>query len=89
MEPAPKYLSDTSPKAERIQVLARRRMTAAQSLAQVLEMTYAIYQLQMEDERRRDPLASDEQIFRRAAARRLGWELVNKVYGRSGHEPAA
>jgi hypothetical protein len=73
-------MSDTHPDALRVWLDLQKRLTPGQKLRQVAEMYDTITALQTADERGRDRQASERQFFLRVAARRLGPELMKKVY---------
>jgi hypothetical protein len=75
------WMSDTHPDALRVYLDIHSRMTSEQKLRCVAEMYDAITALQMSEVRRLYPLAGDREIFLRVTARRLGPELMLKVYG--------
>ncbi len=68
--------------SERVRIDILRRMTAAQKAQLTSELTLAVQQLAFAGERDSDPAATDDQIWLRLAARRLGADIVRKAYGR-------
>jgi hypothetical protein len=75
------WMSDTHPAALRVYLEIHSRMPAEQKLGCVAEMYDAITALQTSEVRHLYPLATDREIFLRVTARRLGPELMKKVYG--------
>ena len=74
-------MSDTHPDALRVWLDIQRRLTPEQKFRQVVEMYEAITALQTSEVRRWYPAATDREVFLRVTARRLGPELMKKVYG--------
>ena len=75
------WMADTSHEAFTVLIELNRKLTAAEKLAQVLEMSNGLVQ-GYEDRVRRDfPEATPREIFLRAAALRLGPDLARRVYG--------
>jgi hypothetical protein len=75
------WMADTGPKALRTYLDINHRMPAQQKFQIVVEMyetTMATYAAQ---ERKLHPEADDREIFLRVAARRLGSDVVRRVYG--------
>ncbi len=79
-------LRDASAEAERIQLELLRAMSPVQKAQLVSELTRAVQRLAFAGARMADPEATDEEIWLRLAARRLGSEAVRRVYG---FDPAA
>ena len=75
------WMSDTQPEALRVYLEIQRRLSPERKLTQVAEMFDAITALQTEEVRRLYPAASEREVFLRVTARRLGPELMDKVYG--------
>jgi hypothetical protein len=74
-------MADTHPEALRIFLEIQGRMTPEQKLRRVVEMYEMITAAQMAEVRRLHPGANDREVFLRVTARRLGPELMKKVYG--------
>ncbi len=73
--------TDTHPAIEALIVEGYRRMSAAQKIARVTELTRTIQQLALADIRRRYPTASPEERALRLASRWLEPELMRKAFG--------
>jgi hypothetical protein len=73
--------SDTSEEADRIQFEMLRGMSPQERLALMTELTLSAQRLAFAGLRLRYPNASDDEIWLRLAARRLGIETVRKIYG--------
>lgn len=75
------WMSDTHPDALRVCLGIHSRIPPERKLGQVAEMYDAITALQTSEVRRSYPAATDREVFLRATARRIGPELMQKVYG--------
>ena len=75
------WMSDTHPDALRVFLRIQSGFSPDQKLAQVAEMYEAMNALQTAEVRRLYPEASEREVFLRVTARRLGPELMAKVYG--------
>jgi hypothetical protein len=75
------WMSDTHPEALRVYLEIHSRMPSERKLEQVAEMYDAITALQTSEVRYLYPQATDREVFLRVTARRLGPELMRKVYG--------
>jgi hypothetical protein len=75
------WLSDTSPEALEIYLELHRRMSPSQRLCRVFELCDFQQSLQLADVRATYPQATDQELFFRVAARRLGKDLMIRVYG--------
>jgi hypothetical protein len=75
------WMSDTHPDALRVYLKIHSRMPPERKLGQVAEMYDAITALQTSEVRRLYPEATNREVFLRVTARRLGPELMKKVYG--------
>lgn len=73
--------SDTHPKIEAFIIDGYRRMSAAQKIARVTELTRTVQQLALVDIRRRHPTANVEEQALRLASRWLPPELMRKAFG--------
>jgi hypothetical protein len=74
-------MADTHPEALRVFLKIQGRMTAEQKLRRVVEMYETMTAAQMAEVRHLHPDADDREVFLRVTARRLGSELMKKVYG--------
>ena len=75
------WMADTSEDAFRVLVGLNRKLTPGEKLALVLEMSAGMVR-SYEDRVRRDfPQATPREVFLRAAALRLGADVVMRVYG--------
>jgi HAMP domain-containing protein len=72
---------DTSTAAEAVLVAGYRRMTAAQKLERVRQLTRAVQELALRDIQRRHPGASAREIQLRLASRWLKAETMPRVFG--------
>ncbi len=68
-------------KAEQVQIDLLRAMTPAQKLELVRSMTLAVQRLAFIGLRDLYPDATEDELWLRLAARRLGPDLMKKVYG--------
>ena len=68
-------------KAERVQLDLLRKMTPAEKLECVRRLTIAVQELAFAGLREQYPDASDDELWLRLAARRLGPALMKKIYG--------
>jgi hypothetical protein len=75
--------ADTAPEAWRVFLELQRRMSPAEKVQRVFEMSRLIRSAAESGLRDAYPEAEDREIFLRAARQRLGPELFRKVYGRS------
>ena len=75
--------ADTTPEAWRVFLEVQRRMSPAEKVQRVFEMSRLIRSAAESGLRHAYPEADDREIFLRAARQRLGPELFRKVYGRS------
>lgn len=73
--------SDTTEDAENVRFDILRRMSFPDKAHLVRELTLGVQRLAFAGLRERYPDASDDEIWLRLAARRLGRETVRKVYG--------
>lgn len=74
------FAGDTAPDIEQRQVDAWRRMTPAQKLRLVTQMTATVRQLALAGVRQRYPAASAREQFLRLAQVTLGDELARRAY---------
>ena len=72
---------DTSEEADRMQFAILREMSINDKAKLLMELNAMVQQLAFAGMRRRYPNASDDEIWLRLAAQRLGRETVKKVYG--------
>jgi hypothetical protein len=75
------WMSDTHPDALRALLDIQRRIPPEEKLQRVAEMYDAMIALQTAEVRKLYPHANDREVFLRVTARRLGPELMMKVYG--------
>jgi len=75
------WYSDTDPKALKVFLDVQRRMTPAQKIQSVFEQIELLRGMTEAVERRRNPTASDREIFLRVTARRLDRDTMLRVYG--------
>ena len=75
------WYSDTDPRALKVFLSLQARMTAAQKIQAVFDLSRMLMRLQEANVRKDFPSASDREVFLRAAERRLGRELMLRVYG--------
>jgi hypothetical protein len=75
------WMGDTHPDALRVYLKLQSRIPPEEKLKRVAEMYEAMIALQTAEVRRLYPLADEREIFLRVTARRLGAELMRKVYG--------
>lgn len=74
--------SDTTLQARLVQEELLRRKTPQQRLRMAQELTIGLQKITFAAMRQRLPDLSDEEIWLRLAARRLGPAVMRKVYGR-------
>ena len=74
-------LNDTSPEAERIQILIYRGMTEQQRLQLAMDRTATLRWMAKQRVAEENPGASAERLQWKFAFRWLGPELTRKVYG--------
>lgn len=75
------WMSDTHPDALRAYLKIQGEIPPEQKLQLVGEMYEAMIALQTAEVRRLHPQADDREVFLRVTARRLGPELMKRVYG--------
>lgn len=75
------WFSDTDPKALEVFLDLQRRMPPSEKLERVFQANALMRALAEADVRRLYPGAGDREVFLRAAARRLGPDLMKKAYG--------
>ena len=80
------WLADTHPDALRDFLDLNHGMSAQQKYDRVVEMYETMNATCAAEERRLRPDADEREIFLRVAARRLGWDLMRKVWGRAPPE---
>ena len=78
---------DTSARADAVQFELLRAMTPAQRAEIFTALTLAVQDLAMAGLRKRYPAATDDELRLRLAARRLGDDVVRRVWGWSADEP--
>jgi hypothetical protein len=74
-------MSDTTPEAFEALLEARRKMSFDDRFRQVLEMSAMVLRGYEDRVRREYPHAGDREVFLRAAALRLGNDIVRRAYG--------
>jgi len=79
-------MADTQPDALRLYLDLNHAMSPQQKLDAIFEMQETMNATLAAQERALHPNATDREIFLRAAARRLGPELVRRAYGWVAHE---
>jgi hypothetical protein len=72
---------DTHPEVEKRLIEAYRRMSAAEKLQRVRELTQFVQQLALADIRRRYPEADEHECRMRLASRWIEPELMRRAYG--------
>jgi hypothetical protein len=72
---------DTSAEADRVYFELLGRMTPQEKLQRAVDLTLAVQRVAFEGLRLRYPNATDDEIWLRLAARRLGREKVLEIYG--------
>jgi hypothetical protein len=75
------WMGDTHPDALRVYLKIHGGIPPERKLGRVAEMYDAVTALQTSEVRRLYPAATDREVFLRVTARRLGPELMKKVYG--------
>lgn len=75
------WMADTSPRALRVWLDLNHALPASRKLQMVAEMYESAMATYAAQERALHPEAGEREIFLRVAARRLGWDLVERVYG--------
>jgi len=73
--------SDTSPNARAVQEELLRKRTPEEKLQMVSELTIGVQKLAFAAIRQSNPELTDDQIWLQLAVRRLGADVVRKVYG--------
>ena len=74
-------MADTSEEAFRVLIELNRKMSPGEKLARTLQWSSALKGLSEGSVRKMYPQAGEREVFLRAAARRLGWDVVKRVYG--------
>lgn len=75
-------LTDTTQKARLIHEDVLRRKSPQQRLRTAQELTIGLQRIAFAAMRQRSPELTEDEIWMRLAARRLGREIALKVYGR-------
>jgi hypothetical protein len=75
-------LSDTSPEMQAKRDELLRAMTGEERLRMAQELTLGVQRLAFAGLRQRYPDLPDDELWLKLAARRLGVDVVRKVYGR-------
>ena len=79
--------SDTSANARKVQDEILKRLTPEERLQMVRDLTIGVQDLAFAAIRQAKPQLTDDEIWLELAARRLGWDLVNRIYGRGRGSP--
>jgi len=79
--------TDTSERTDEVQFEILRRMTVQQRAELFTQMTLAVQELAMAGLRKQYPNATDDELRLRLAARRLGNDVVRKIWGWAPDEP--
>ena len=80
------WMADTDPEFLRIFLALNHGLPAHKKLDQVMEMYETVVATYTTEERLKRPEASNREIFLRAAARRLGMDLICRAYGTEAEE---
>jgi hypothetical protein len=75
------WMGDTHPDALRAYLKIQGQISAEEKFRRVIEMYDTMIALQTAEVRRLHPEATEHEVFLRVTARRLGPELMKKVYG--------
>ena len=75
------WMSDTHPDALKVWLRIQSQIPPDEKLRQVIRLYDEMTALQTAEVRRLYPNADDREVFLRVTARRLGPELMRKVYG--------
>lgn len=75
-------ISDTTPEARAVQFEILGRMSPVERLQMARDLTIAVQELAFAELRRRHPDLPDGELWLKLAVRRLGADVVRKVYGR-------
>jgi hypothetical protein len=75
------WFSDTDPRALKVFLELQRKMTPAEKVAAVFELSDLLMRLSETGVREQYPGADEREVFLRAAARRYDRETMMKVYG--------
>ena len=73
-------INDTDPRAEAVLVAGYRRMSAAQKVERVRQLTLAVQELALLDVRRRHPNESEREHELRVASRWLTAEVMRRAF---------
>ena len=77
-------LSDTSFEAQAMQYEILGKLTPGQRLEITRHLTLGIQHLAFAALRQQNPRLTDDEIWMELAVRRLGTDLVGRIYGRAG-----
>lgn len=80
-------LDDTTPDAREKQLELLRAMSPSQRAEIMTGLTFATQRLAFLGMRERYPDASDDEIWLRLAAQRLGPDIVRRIYGFDAEDP--
>lgn len=75
------WMADATPGALRVYLDLNHRMPAQRKFDSVIAMYETVVATYIAQERQAHPEAGEREIFLRAAARRLGADLVKRAYG--------
>ena len=75
--------SDTSANAQKVQDDLLRKLSPAEKLQMVRDLTIGVQKLAFAGLRHRKPHLTDDEIWLELATRRLGGDVVRKIYGHS------
>jgi hypothetical protein len=84
----PEPYSDTDPRAMAVWIGLLRRMSPAEKIAAVFNLTRIAFELSEAGVRMSYPKADNREVFLRAAARRLSPDLMLRAYGWDPHSNA-
>jgi hypothetical protein len=73
--------ADTSPEAWKVFLECQRRLTPSEKVRRAYELSDMLRRLNAAGIRRREPQASEQEIFRRVTRQALGAELFRRAYG--------
>lgn len=79
--------ADTSERADEVQFAILRAMSVQQRAEVFTQLCLSVQELAMAGLRERYPGASDDELRLRLAARRLGNDVVRRIWGWSPDEP--
>jgi hypothetical protein len=74
-------MDDTHPEIDRIIVAGLQKMSFAEKLERVRQLSLAVQQLALVDVRRNHPEATERELMLRLASRRLDAETMRRAFG--------